>query len=120
MNPPYYFFDFLFNKRHMGKGIYPLASKNSYLNTDIKSSKWINTYAASGIFDDDCDAFPINSTMYTYGSTLNKPTNVVASGGIVLTTGYNLTIKFQIFVISAHMYFRYCMSNNWEDWVSLT
>ena len=34
MNPPYIFI-FLFDKRHMGKGIYPLASKNSYLNTDL-------------------------------------------------------------------------------------
>lgn len=34
MNPPYIFI-FLFDKRYMGKGIYPLASKNSYLNTDM-------------------------------------------------------------------------------------
>ena len=98
-----------------------LANQISQLNTDIKSSKWINTYATSGIFDDDCNAFPLNSTVYTYGSTLNKPTDFVAEhGGMVFTTGYSNNYKFQIFVISAHMCFRYCRSSNWEDWVSLT
>ena len=98
-----------------------LAYQLSQLNTDIKSSKWINTYATSGIFDDDCNAFPLNSTVYTYGSTLNKPTDFVAEhGGMVFTTGYSNNYKFQIFVISSHMCFRYCRSSNWEDWVSLT
>ena len=96
-----------------------LVSKLLYLNTDIKSSNWINTYALSGIFDDDCDAFPLNSTVYTYESTLNKPTDVVASGGIVLTTGYGM-YKFQLFVTIEHMYFRYCRQYNWEGWISLT
>ena len=111
----------------MGKGIYPLASKNSYLNTDKADIKNVNTIAFTITEIDsvtkDADYAEVGLKIYI-ALTTNIPSGYSGYGTLATFVYMNGKLKMQFCTNytsnKGMLWYRSFQANEWTQWIKIT